>query len=399
MRTLLALLSFGVGLSARAADPPVDFNRDIRPILSDKCFACHGPDEKAAQGEAAARHARRGHRRQRDRARQARRERTLSSASRHDPDEVDAAAARQEAGRSTAEQVELLSAGSRRGRSSSSTGRSSQPVRSRRPGGRNEARGSATRSTPSSLARLEKQGLTPSPEADRVDADPPATFDLTGLPPTPGGGRRVRRATRAPTPTRSWSTGCSPRRTTASAWPSCWLDLVRYADTNGYHSDNHRDVWPLPRLRDRRLQRATCRSTGSPSSNSPATCCRTRPTSSTIASGYNRLLQTTEEGGAQAKEYLAKYAADRVRNASTVWLGATLGCAECHDHKFDPFTTQGLLPLRRLLRRRQEAAVGRAGADASRPPSRRSNWRTSRRRSPDSRKNSPGRRRTWTPPN
>src|SRR5204862_3615595 len=59
-----------------------------------------------------------------------------------------------------------------------------------------------------------------------------------------------------------------------------------------------------------------------------------------IASGYNRLLMTTEEGGAQAKEYMAKYAADRVRNASTVWMGATMGCSECHDHKFDPFLTK-----------------------------------------------------------
>jgi hypothetical protein len=59
-----------------------------------------------------------------------------------------------------------------------------------------------------------------------------------------------------------------------------------------------------------------------------------------IASGYNRLLQTTHEGGLQPKEYLAIYAADRVRNVSLVWMGATLGCAQCHDHKFDPYTAR-----------------------------------------------------------
>src|SRR6185503_15886333 len=59
-----------------------------------------------------------------------------------------------------------------------------------------------------------------------------------------------------------------------------------------------------------------------------------------IASTYNRLNRTTEEGGAQAKEYLAKYAADRVRTTSTTWMGATMGCCECHDHKFDPFTAK-----------------------------------------------------------
>ena len=65
---------------------------------------------------------------------------------------------------------------------------------------------------------------------------------------------------------------------------------------------------------------------------------RTPTTEQKIATCYNRLLQTTHEGGVQAKEYLAKYAADRVRNLSAVWMGATVGCAECHDHKFDPYT-------------------------------------------------------------
>jgi hypothetical protein len=64
-----------------------------------------------------------------------------------------------------------------------------------------------------------------------------------------------------------------------------------------------------------------------------------------VASAYNKLLQTTEEGGAQAKEYEAKYAADRVRNVSTVWLGQTMGCAECHDHKFDPYTQDDFYSL------------------------------------------------------
>src|SRR5262249_42614792 len=78
----------------------------------------------------------------------------------------------------------------------------------------------------------------------------------------------------------------------------------------------------------------------------------------TIGSGYNRLLQTTQEGGGQAKEYLAKYAADRVRNASTVWLGATMGCAECHDHKYDPFTTKDFYRFAAFFADLKETAVG-----------------------------------------
>ena len=66
-----------------------------------------------------------------------------------------------------------------------------------------------------------------------------------------------------------------------------------------------------------------------------------------VASAYNKLNQTTEEGGAQPKEYEAKTSADRVRSASSVWMGATMGCAECHDHKFDPYTTRDFYSLAR----------------------------------------------------
>src|SRR5205823_12298799 len=72
-----------------------------------------------------------------------------------------------------------------------------------------------------------------------------------------------------------------------------------------------------------------------------------------------RRLQTTGEGGAQAKEYTAEYAADRVRNAGTVWLGLTLGCAECHDHKFDPVTTREFYRFAAFFADVKERAVGR----------------------------------------
>src|SRR5690606_24810634 len=77
-----------------------------------------------------------------------------------------------------------------------------------------------------------------------------------------------------------------------------------------------------------------------------------------IASGYNRLLMTTREGGAQAKEYLAKYAADRVRNVSSVWLGATMGCSECHDHKYDPYTARDFYSFASFFADLKETAVG-----------------------------------------
>src|SRR5262249_21273802 len=89
-----------------------------------------------------------------------------------------------------------------------------------------------------------------------------------------------------------------------------------------------------------------------------------------IASGYNRLLQTTHEGGAQDREYRSKYAADRVRNVSAVWLGATMGCAECADHKFDPYTQRDFYRLAAFFADLDErgAYLGPDSSPTKRPP-------------------------------
>ena len=133
-----------------------------------------------------------------------------------------------------------------------------------------------------------------------------------------------------------------------------WLDLVRYADTVGYHGDQDHNISPyrdyvidafndnLPFDQFTREQLA-----GDLLPNASI--------DQKIASGYNRLLQTSHEGGVQPKEYLAIYAADRVRNVSAVWMGATLGCCQCHDHKFDPYTTRDFYSHGSVLRRLDEA--------------------------------------------
>jgi hypothetical protein len=137
-----------------------------------------------------------------------------------------------------------------------------------------------------------------------------------------------------------------------------WLDLVRYADSVGYHSDNARPLW---RYRDwvvsafnqnLPFDRFTIEQLAGDLLDEPTF-------EQKIASGYNRLLQTTEEGGAQEKEYRAIYLADRVRNASTVWLGATLGCAQCHDHKFDPYLAKDFYSFEAFFADVEEEPVGR----------------------------------------
>ena len=117
-----------------------------------------------------------------------------------------------------------------------------------------------------------------------------------------------------------------------------WLDAARYGDTNGLHYDNYRGgIWPY---RDWvvRAFNGNCRSIGLPSSSSPATCCRIRRSISCIATGFVRNNTTTNENGVIEEEVRFQYVKDRADTAGTVFLGLTVGCATCHDHKFDPIS-------------------------------------------------------------
>ncbi len=137
-----------------------------------------------------------------------------------------------------------------------------------------------------------------------------------------------------------------------------WLDLVRYADTIGYHSDNYMEVsayrdYVIRSFNENKpFDQFTIEQLAGDLLPEPSQ-------EQLIASGYNRLLQTTEEGGAQAKEYISIYAADRVRNLSGVWMGQTVGCAQCHDHKYDPFTTKDFYSLAAFFADIDENAVGK----------------------------------------
>ncbi|MBN9169951.1 MAG: DUF1549 domain-containing protein, partial [Microbacterium sp.] len=209
------------------------------------------------------------------------------------------------------------------------------------------------------LYRLLREGVEPSKEVDRVTLIRRLSFDLTGLPPTP---EDVRAFVSDKSPNAYEKLVdkllASPHHGERMAvW---WLDLVRYADTIGYHSDNPMNVYPY---RDYVVRAFNA--------NMPfdqftveqlAGDLLPKPTKwQLVASTYNRLLQTTEEGGSQAKEYEAKYAADRVRNFGQVWLGGTLMCAECHNHKFDPYTQADFYSMAAFFADIQEPAVGGRG--------------------------------------
>ena len=335
----------------------VDFNRDVRPILSENCFFCHGPDK--------------GHREADLRLDQ--KEGLLAS---HDDvrivapgdpgeselfrriisDDPDERMPSKGSGKAlTEKQVSTLKAWIEQGAEYQGHWSFLPPKRPEVPSIDEPgfARNAIDRLV---LARLREAGLRPSAEADRATLLRRLSFDLTGLPPTPS---EVRAFLADPAPDAYERQVdrllASPRFGERMA--QYWLDLVRFADTIGYHSDTPRNIWPYRDYVIRAFNE------GMPFDRFTVEqlagdLLPDATIEQKVASGYNRLLQTTEEGGAQAKEYEAKYAADRVRNVSEVWLGATMGCCQCHDHKFDPFTTREFYGFAAFFADVSESAVG-----------------------------------------
>lgn len=322
-----------------AGESSIDFNRDIRPLLSENCYECHGPDSAAREADLRF-----------DREESAKGDRggyfVIS------PGEVDASelvsriTSDDESMRMpppeskknlTAKQIDLLKRWIAEGAPWSPAWSYVEPRWWEVP---NVTHADWPRNWIDSfvLARLESEGLSPSERADPVTLVRRLSFDLTGLPPSP---ETVRAYVANPTEDAYEKLVdkllASPHYGERMA--QMWLDLVRFADTVGYHGDQTHNIWPyrdyviysfnenMPFDQFTREQLA---------GDLLPDCTEDQ----LVASGCNRLLQTSHEGGVQLKEYRAIYLADRVRNVSQVWMGATMGCAQCHDHKYDPYTTR-----------------------------------------------------------
>ncbi|HUK35789.1 MAG TPA: DUF1549 domain-containing protein, partial [Vicinamibacterales bacterium] len=213
-------------------------------------------------------------------------------------------------------------------------------------------------------ARLALEGLSPSAEADRRTLVRRVTLDLTGLAPTSADVDAFLRDKSA----NAYETlvdrlMASPRYAEKQA--IYWLDAVRYADTAGFHGDNPYPVWPyrdyvLRAIRDNKpfdvFTREQLAGDLLPTVPGDADGVEHK-----VASAYNRLNRVSGEGGLQEKEYLAKYGADRVRTVSAVWMGSTLGCAECHNHKFDPFLTKDFYAMKAFFADINETGLARDG--------------------------------------
>jgi mono/diheme cytochrome c family protein len=205
------------------------------------------------------------------------------------------------------------------------------------------------------LARLEEEGLTPNPEADRHTLIRRVTLDLTGLPPTPAEIDAFVHDT-SPKAYEVLVDRLLARPSYGEHRARYWLDAVRYADTHGYHFDNYRSIWPYRdwvidafnanQPFDRFTQEQIAGDLLPRATNSQL-----------IATGFIRAGMSTSEGGTIPEENLANYATDRVETTSQVWLGLTVGCARCHDHKFDPITAKDFYSMAAFFRNTTQPAM------------------------------------------
>jgi len=333
---------------AAAADVP-DFNREIRPILSRNCFACHGPDE----------HDRRGGLRLDDRAAATSElESGLTAIVPGKPAESELVARLHATDADvvmpppesnhvlTADQKASLEQWIAAGAPYAAHWAYVPPAAAADPAVKDPAWAGSWIDR-FVRDRLEAEGLTPAPDADKITLLRRVTFDLTGLPPTPAEVDAYLADARPDAYVLLIDRLlASPRH--AERMAAWWLDLVRYADTVGYHGDQTHAASPyrdwviaaflanVPFDRFTILQLAGDLVEPLPGEH---------PDDRVLAAAYNRLLQTTHEGGLQVKEYRAIYQADRIRNVSGVWMGGTVGCAQCHDHKYDPYTARDFYAL------------------------------------------------------
>jgi hypothetical protein len=215
-------------------------------------------------------------------------------------------------------------------------------------------------------ARLAQDGLKPSPEADRRTLIRRVTLDLTGLAPTPAEITAFV-ADNSPDAYQKLVNRLLGSPAYAEKQAVRWLDAVRYADTAGYHSDGERPAWPyrdyvLQAFRDNKPFDIFTREQLAGDLLPNATV------EQRVASAYNRMGRTSAEGGLQPKEYVAKYGAERVRALGTNWLGSTMGCSECHNHKFDPILTKDFYAMKAFFADvKENGMVMDTGPDAFAP--------------------------------
>ncbi|HQZ28962.1 MAG TPA: DUF1553 domain-containing protein [Verrucomicrobiales bacterium] len=338
-----------LGSCLQAADAPLSFNRDVRPILAEACFHCHGPDSEARKADL----------------------RLDTEASFFGEGDNEAVVVRGNPEGSPIydrlitenpddimpppdshkdlkpEQIEIV-------RRWIADGAKWQPhwsfLKPESPALPEVAKKDWV-SNPIDqfiLAGLEKAGLNPAPEGDRRTLARRVALDLTGLPPKPDEVEAFV-ASNDPDAYEKWIDHYLASPQWGEHRGRYWLDAARYADTHGFHFDNYREMWLYRDWvidsfnRNLPFDEFTVDQIAGDLLPSPTE-------DQLIATGFQRCNMTTNEGGTIDEENLALYASDRVQTIGWVYLGLTLNCAQCHDHKFDPITAKDYYSMAAFFR-------------------------------------------------
>ena len=358
VRRILPLTLLSAVTLARAADAVPDFNRDIRPILSDKCYRCHGPDDQDRKG------GQNGLRL--DTAAGAREDlggggfaivsgkpeksELLSRVKSTDEEEVMPPAKTGKA--LSPHEIDLLQRWIAAGASYAQHWSYEKPTAVEPPAVQDHAwpRTAVDRFI---LARLAQEGLRPQPEADRAALARRVALDLTGLPPDtdeldafladPGADAYERFVDRQ-----------LAKPAYGEHWARAWLDLARYADSKGYADDQPRSIWkyrdyvidafnqnlPFDRFTIEQL----------------AGDLLPNPTPAQLfATGFHRNTMNNTEGGTDDEEFRTVAVVDRVNTTMSVWMGTSMACAQCHTHKYDPLTHKEYFQLYAIFNQSEDA--------------------------------------------
>jgi hypothetical protein len=348
VRRLTTVLA-AVSCAAWAAQKPVDFQREVRSILSDKCFQCHGPDKTTRMANLRLD--------TREGLLELRRGKRVVSAgnaaasllwqrvsaadplTRMPPVHINKTISEEQ----KATLKRWIDEGAKWSAHWAFTAprRPAPPVVKAKDWVRNPVDAFI-------LANLERAGLAPAPEADRRTLIRRVTLDLTGLPPEPADVA----AFVADKDPKAYEKVVD-RLLTSPHWGEhrahYWLDAARYADTHGIHIDNYREMWAYRDWvidaynRNLPFDRFTIEQLAGDLLPNPTLEQR-------IATGFQRCAPSTNEAGAIRDEYEAIYAKDRVDTTSAVWLGLTVGCATCHDHKYDPILQRDFYSMTAFFR-------------------------------------------------
>ena len=348
-RLLLLFLIFPLVLSSKE----VEFNRDIRPILSDKCFTCHGPDEKARKGK----------------LRLDIRKDALKAIVPGKPEESDLylrvihkdpeerMPPKESHKKVTKKEVAILKKWIAEGAEYAGHWSFQAITQPQLP--------EKTKWTNNAIdrfihERLMAEGLEPSPKADVRTLLRRVTLDLTGIQPTPKEYAAFEKNPDLAGKVEELMK--SPRYGEHMAWR--WLDAARYADSDGYESDPLRNMWPwrdwvveafnshmpydqfiIEQLAGDQLENPSIRQL--------------------LATGFNRNHRQNNEGGIDPEEWIVEYVADRAETTATVFMGLTWQCARCHDHKYDPISAKDYYQLFSFFNKMKEVGNGRGASSAT----------------------------------